>query len=316
MSECCRRQSHWYFRLGSGFYGYLLMRCAVACEQDGPIRDLLRPRDGERMPNSLPVRLLASVHKLVLEGNAPELAQFYPSAGGSVDLEPAWTAFSQAVQQNFNRLWQYIAAPVQTNNIERSVGLLGGFGLIAQKTQLPLRLLEIGASAGLNLRWDHYYYGWRGGSWGAPESPVHFKNIFAGNGPTLPPSIAVVERMGCDLNPLDVDDREGRLTLLSYVFPDEKDHIRDLRAAIEIARMVPCHIERANATDWLASRLRRPAAAVATVVFHSIMWQFLSESEQQKVASVIEEAGRRTSETAPLAWLRLEPGRDRPVTQG
>src|SRR5215472_1534823 len=217
MSECCRRQSHGYRRLGSGFYGYLLMRCAVACEQDGPIRDLLRPRDRERMPNSLPVRLLASVHKLVLEGNAPELAQFYPSAGGSVDLEPAWTAFSQAVQQNFNRLWQYIAAPVQTNSIQRSAGLLGGFGLIAQKTQLPLRLLEIGASAGLNLRWDQYHYQWRGGSWGTPESTVHFKNIFTGNGPALPSTIEILERVGCDLNPIDVEDPGGRLSLLSYV---------------------------------------------------------------------------------------------------
>jgi hypothetical protein len=260
--------------------------------------------------------MLASVHRLVLEGNAPELAKFYPSTGGTVDLDPAWLAFCRTVQQNLDRLSQYIAAPVQMNDIERSAGLLGGFGLIAERTRLPLRLLEIGASAGLNLRWDHYHYQWRGGSWGAPKSPVHFKNIFAGKGPTLPSAIEVIERMGCDLNPLDVDDPEGRLNLLSYVFPDEKDRIQDLRAAIEIARKVPCHVQRAGAGDWLGSRLEQPAATVATVVFHSIMWQYMSEFEQRRVASTIEEAGCRASEYAPLAWLRMEPGRDRPVTEG
>jgi hypothetical protein len=268
------------------------------------------------MPTSLPVRMMASVHRLVLEGNAPELAKFYPSAGGTVDLDLAWTAFSQAIQQNLDRLSQYIAVAVQMNDIERSAGLLGGFGLIAEKTKLPLRLLEIGASAGLNLRWDHYHYQWRGGSWGAPNSLVRFKNIFAGNSPTLPSTIAVVERIGCDLNPIDVEDPAGRLTLLSYVFPDETDRIRDLRAAIDIARKVPCDVQKANAADWLASRLERPAVTVGTVVFHSIMWQYMSAFEQQRVARIIEEAGSRASADAPLAWLRMEPGHDRPLTQG
>jgi hypothetical protein len=260
--------------------------------------------------------MMASVHRLVLEGNAPELAQFYPSAGGSVDLDPAWTAFYRTVQQNLERLSQYIATPVQMNDIERSAGLLGGFGLIAEETRLPLRLLEIGASAGLNLRWDHYHYQWRSGSWGPPESTVHFKNIFTGNGPALTSTIEIVERIGCDLNPIDVEDPEGRLSLLSYVFPDEKDRIRDLTAAIEIARKVPCHVERATAGEWLGSRLEQPAPGAATVVFHSIMWQYMSEFEQHRVASTIEKAGSRASADAPLAWLRLEPGRDRPVAQG
>ena len=316
MSECCRRLSTWCFHLGSGFYGYLLMRCSVACEQEGPIRDLLCPRNGEERPSSLPVRMLASVHRLVLEGKAPKLAKFYPSVGGSVDLQPAWEAFCETVQQSFNRLAQYIAAPVQTNDIERSAGLLGGFGLIVRQARLPLRLLEIGTSGGLNLRWDRYYYQWAGGSWGSPQSPVHFENLFPGDHPSLPKTIEIIDRIGCDLNPINVGDPEGQLILLSHVFPDEKDRIKDLKAAIAIAQELPCQIHKASARDWLELQLEKPRAGTATVVFHSIVWQYLSDSEQQRIISTIEEAGHRASEKAPLAWLRMEPDQDRAVSEG
>jgi hypothetical protein len=36
--------------------------------------------------------------------------------------------------------------------------LIGGFLRVAAMTRRPLRLLEVGSSAGLNLRWDHYRY--------------------------------------------------------------------------------------------------------------------------------------------------------------
>jgi len=58
---------------------------------------------------------------------------------------------------------------------------------------------------------------------------------------------------------------------------------------------------------WLA----QPARGVATVVFQSIVWQYLSVEDQERVRRTIEEGGSRATSDAPLAWLRFEPSADR-----
>ena len=51
-----------------------------------------------------------------------------------------------------------------------------------------------------------------------------------------------------------------------------------------------------------------PAPGVASVVFHSIVMQYLSAADRRRVASALAEAGSRATGRAPLAWLRMEPG--------
>jgi hypothetical protein len=144
----CRFQADWCRRLGSPLCAYLLTQCAFDYEQDGPLRGLLQPHEHE--PGmALPLLMLGAVHRLVLEGQAPELARYYPSAGGSADLEPAWNAFRDTVAGNLETLAPLVSRPVQTNDAGRSGSLLAGFLLIAAQTGLPLRPLEIGSSAGL-----------------------------------------------------------------------------------------------------------------------------------------------------------------------
>src|SRR5438034_5449361 len=106
--------------------------------------------------SALALRFMGAVHRLVLEGRAPALARHYPSAGGEAGLEGAWAAFRDTLEQHRDTLRALVTSPVQTNEVGRSAALLGGFLLVARETGLPLRLLELGASAGLNLRWDHY----------------------------------------------------------------------------------------------------------------------------------------------------------------
>src|SRR5439155_2214911 len=104
----------------------------------------------------------------------------------------------------------------QTNEVGRSAALLGGFLEVAHRTHLPLRVLEIGASAGLNLRWDRYRYESAEGAWGDPSSRVRFTHSFE-----IPPPMNrtadVVEQRGCDLNPIDPATEEGALTLRSFI---------------------------------------------------------------------------------------------------
>ncbi len=84
-----------------------------------------------------------------------------------------------------------------------------------------------------------------------------------------------------------------------------------LRAALDVARRVPVLIDRADIPEWLVGQLREPATRRATVVFHSITWQYLTDHERAAAETELASAGGRATPDAPLAWLRLEPSADR-----
>jgi hypothetical protein len=200
--------------------------------------------------------------------------------------------------------------PVQTNEVGRAAALVGGFLHIAQEHEQPFRLMELGASAGLNLRWDRFRYvaGPRR-AWGPPRSSVRFEDVFSGDVP-LRGVCEVIERSGCDPAPIDPTTREGELRLTSYVWADQLERLERLRAAIAISRRVPALVEAADAADWLEQRLDRLPRNVTTVVFHTIVWQYLRERSRERILKALEMAGASARRDRPLAWLRLEPGEE------
>jgi hypothetical protein len=290
-------------------YAYLLERSADDTEAAGPAWSVLAGHELDPPGSALALRLMGAVHRLVLQGRAPSLATHYPSAGGGGEPRDAWPAFRTTLEEQREELRGLIVRPVQTNEVGRSAALLGGFLLVAQETGLPLRVLELGASAGLNLRWDRYRYEANGVGWGDPASPVRIADPFVGRPlPPLETSARVVERGGCDPRPLDPTSEEGLLTLLSYVWADQRGRLRLLRDALVVASRLPVGVEAAPAADWLAARLADKRGGRATVVYHSIVMQYLDVAENERLGEVFAEAGSRASRTAPLARLALEPG--------
>jgi hypothetical protein len=254
--------------------------------------------------------MMGAVHRLALQGETPDLAKFYPSCGGTMELEPVWPAFRRILRERMETLRKLVLNPVQTNEVGRCGPLLGGFLLIAQRTGLPLRLIEIGASAGLNLNWDHYRYTWSRGNWGDPYSRIVLRDVFTGD--RLPPlcETTVAERSGCDPDPVDATSEEGRITLRSFIWADQLERMHTLDQAIEVMRRYPVQVECARAVDWLAPRLAEPAPGKATVLFHSVVWQYISREERKELLRSIEAAGSRTTPDSPFAWLRMEPGKE------
>ena len=100
---------------------------------------------------------------------------------------------------------------------------------------------------------------------------------------------------------------DGRLTLASYVWPDQRTRLAALEGALTVASRVPARIARAHAAHWLADRLADATGGASTIVYHSIAWQYFADEERQRVRDLIEQAGTRATPDAPLAWLRLEP---------
>jgi hypothetical protein len=294
--------------MGSPLYAGLLSRSAANAESGGIVSEILRGRQRDPVSSVLALRFMGAVHRMVLEGRAERLARHYPSAGGRPG-RGLWRDFTSTLEEHRSELRTGVQRPVQTNEVGRAVALVGGFLTIAERCGSPLRLLELGASAGLNLRWDHFRYvaGPRRG-WGPRSSPVRLEAAFVGPVP-LRGACEVLERSGCDRDPIDPTSGEGELRLKSYVWADQLDRLHRLGAAIEIARRVPASIEPADAADWLDTRLDRLPRDVTTVVFHTIVWQYLSRTSRDRVRTTLELAGARANKSRPVAWLRLEPGR-------
>jgi hypothetical protein len=248
--------------------------------------ELLEEFAGEHRDSAVALRMLGAVHRLVLRDELPELARHYPSVGGDGDAAIAWPLFREALRTQHQQVRALVARGCQTNEVGRSAALLGGFLEVAHRARKPLRILEIGASAGLNLRWDRYRYESATGAWGDEDSPVRFDHCFD-SPPPMNRSAEVAERRGCDLNPIDPTTDDGALTLRSFVWADQLARLAVLDGAIEVARRLPVEVERSDAATFLERELTRPRTDVATVVYHSVFWQYVGEAEQRRIGEAI-----------------------------
>lgn len=298
---------------GSPLYADVLDAVAADVVAGGVCAPLLAPLAGAPYGDAVILRLLAAVHLLVLEGEAPALAAHYPSVGGSpgADLGECFVA---EVSRHVDRVASQLGLGVQTNEVGRSVPLLTGYLELAD-VGLPLRILEVGASAGLNLRFDQYRYEAAGAGFGPVDSPLRFVDPWLGRPPDLARRIEVASREGSDLEPIDPTTEEGRQRLRSYLWPDQPPRRARLDAALAVAAAVPVVVERADAASWLRRKLQEPVPGCHTVVVHSIVFQYLSAGDRAACLALLDDAGARATPDAPLAWLRMEPGGDQAETR-
>jgi len=293
--------------IGSPLYAGMMERAARDVEAGGTTWEILRGHENDPRFSVLGLRLLGAVNRLALIGREPELGKAYERGR----VPEAWEQLLDALRRNTEELRGSLDQPVQTNEVGRCAALLFGFLAVAAESGLPLRLLEVGASAGLNLRWDHYRYEADGFSWGPPGSPLRLEFELEGPAPELPASVEIAERRGCDANPVDISTPDGRLTLRSFIWPDQAERIARMESALEVARGEPVALERETASAWARRMLTEPVPGQATVAYHSIVSQYLSDEERTALFDAIREAGERATADAPLAWLRMEPADDR-----
>ena len=295
--------------LGSTMYGELLDRVGADVSAGGVFADVLSGHENDPGPSAVALRLLGGLHRLVLDGRAPALRRWYPSVGGRWDLLAAWSDIAATARAHADALHLALDRAPQTNGVGRSAALVGGLLALTAEYPHPVRLFEIGASAGLNLRADRYLYLHPGGQWGLADSPVVIDDAWHGRVPSNR-EVRISERTGYDISPIDPRSRDGELTLLSYVWPDMADRLTRLRGAIAIARRVPASVHRRTAAEAITEIRLSPGTL--TVVWHSVIWQYLSDNERSAVGYGIAALGAQASPHSPFAHLTMEPQRRAP----
>ncbi len=288
--------------------GRLLRVLADRLQTGTPVADrvLSWPGDIGSSGQSVPLRLAGALHRLVLAGLDAPLTAAYPP--NMVDDDRLWAAVSNALDSHAPRLLDWLASPPQTNELRRASVLIAAGHRLTAAHQLPIMLSELGASAGLNLNWDRFALDIAGHRLGPPDARVRLSPNWTGQLPERSRP-EVVDKRGVDLRPVDLENEHDRLRLLSYLWPDQPDRMALTENAISLPRPP---VDRADAIDWLETRLTQQPEGTLHLVYHTIAWQYFPKEAQQRGTALLAEAGQKATETRPLAHLSMEADGDGP----
>src|SRR6185436_16298632 len=125
--------------------------------------------------------------------------------------------------------------------VKRALALRLGLVAIGRRVGEPILLIEVGASAGLLLRFDRYGYMLGGRRFGDVGSPVQVESEWRGDVavPDLDALPTLASVTGIDLNPLDARDEDDRRWLEALVWPENRGEAELLRRALAVVAEDP-----------------------------------------------------------------------------
>jgi len=189
---------------------------------------------------------------------------------------------------------------VQTNEVQRCFALLPAFLALAREHGAEaLDLVELGPSAGLNLLWDRYAYVYRAGRWGSSELLLRGVEYTPVPREVLERRPAVRQRLGIDLNPVDVTSDHGARLLHAFIWPGRVERAQRLKQAIAILRREPPTLVRGDYVELLPTVLADRDDEALTVVFQTASTGYIGRERRAELRELLEEAGRE----GPLGWI-------------
>jgi hypothetical protein len=297
-----RRQAEFCRNSGSALTAMMLDAAANILDPQTQTGRHILNWPGNPTFDALPLRLTGGLHALARRGDVPVLSTLYQSGDGDAE-----TALRAALDSHDAWLSAWLQSPPQTNEVGRSAPLMAGLMEASARAVLPIDLMELGASAGLNQNLDRFAYNLGGRLAGDPASPVRLTPEWRG---AMPVDIApvIIRRTGVDQTRVDLTQSAEAERLIAYIWPDQKERLARIEAAISIARAYPPQIDLGDAGDWIEAQCATPQAeGQLRVVMHSVFWQYVERGTQDRIATAIERAGEGATLNRPLAWLRFEP---------
>jgi len=271
---------------------------------------VLRARKSELSPNLF----FGAIHYLLLRGLRHQLSSFYPSLSGStIKEDDPYPFFRSFCLENRKEIEDLISTRrVQTNEVQRCTCLMPAYAVAYRRAGKPLSIVDLGASAGLHLLWDHFGYDYgEGKKFGDPSSPVQLACLLHGNvSPPFPSRLPLVAyRVGIDLNPIDVNDPKMMLWLKALVWPEHLKRAETLNSAIELAKQIPPAVIRGDVLAVLPEVLSKVPVETAVCISHShLVYQFPKELRERFFSMINECGAHRDIFQISYEWW---PGKDK-----
>lgn len=262
--------------------------------------------------------LFASVNLLLASGAADtqtgaRLAAFYPIHGGTraVD-EKLPTAFAEFCAEHRDALLALIRErSTQTNEIRRCVALRLALVHVRRTWPGPLALVEVGASAGLNLRLDQYKYRLNGVElpWRQDSDITLTCEVRGQEGREarlFGPVPEITSRLGIDRAPVDLSDAGARAWLEAFIWPEDVEGLVTLRRTVDLALATPeTAVVYGDATRDVAKSITELPGDEPVAVFTATLLTYLSTGQSAAFVAQLDEAARRR----PVVWIFAEaPG--------
>lgn len=306
LTQAFRDQSETCIRMGSPLMGRVLKILAGTWDANTPLGRKMATYQGDIGPagHSLPLRIAGGLHALVLQDRDKALSAAYPPH--DVDDETLEGAVLSALKSQEDFLLEWTKSPPQTNEVRRSAALIAMAHVACAHFDRPFMLSELGASGGLNLMWDRFALDTGDRVLGPQDAVLTLQPDWTGDAP--PQSYPqVVDRLGCDLNPLDSHDPDDLLRLTAYLWADQPHRLALTRAA---AAAMVAKVEKGDAINWLARRLDAAPDGHMHIIQHTVAWQYFPPAQQARGTALIEAAGAHATRDTPLAWMQMETDGD------
>lgn len=287
----------WFADSVGGGYSPLYSRIArVVADNDEVLALVQQGPPQSHMPNVL----LAAVHYLVLGGLDHPLAPVY---AGTSDADPGPLFIDVCLTHRDDILQLLATRHTNTNEVGRSAIVAVALQAVADRVGAPLAFVDVGCSAGANLLVDRYRidYG-AAGATGPADAPVQIACAITGGRPPIAPKVPeIVERVGIDVDPVDVTDADQLQWQLALVFPDTGRLERTRRALAEL-QLTPPRIVKGDATNIVKDVLGAlPAHVPAIVTTTWVAAYFLPDGR-----TAFREQLTAASHHRPVAWVSAE----------
>ena len=284
---------------------------AVAAD-DGLIELLDVAKPGQARP----VLLFAAVHDLVLRYPEEPLCRWYPSVGGTRPVgaegspDDPMPMMRRFIDEHRPELDASLASrSTQTNEPNRSCLWFAAVRhATADVPGRPIALIEVGASAGINLGFDRYSYrftlpGGEPAAYGDSGVELACELQRPGTTPPLDDELApIIARIGLDLDPVDLSIEADRRWLKACIWAEEADRHRRFDAAVADTLRSPPQLVRDDAVDGIGDLIEEQPEDAHIVVISSWVMSYLRRDRRAAFDAALDLAAQHRD----VSWISAE----------